>query len=382
MPNYPTSLDTPDSLFQATDVGTSTLVSAITAGQTSFDVTDGTVFPTGRFIVTVELEQMIIASRSGNTFNVEARGQFGTSAATHGAGVNVDLRVVAELHLEQNLAIIATQTENDGNLALSAYTFFWHWLVNHAPDNWSQAEVNAGLDPIIYRTAGDLPAVPTSPTIPNFAMVRGTGPALQLAYWNFLLGAGGSWQVTSVPWVNPFIPPHFIINQIASNGAGNNNWNFVMGNETHIIQACDITNMSVKLGTGAVGNAHNYDILRSTVTGATAPALTTYTDSLVTGTITTTAANTWENVTPFAPIPVAVDEWILCRVFPGAASGQSATIATLRTAGELTESHGVLNAGVFISVGGTFPGPGHPMPLPTSRIPTVIYGVTSLELTP
>lgn len=120
MPNYPGSLDTLDSLYRATDIGATTLAVNLTVGALSATVTDGSVFPTGRFILSINDELMIIASRAVNVLTIEARGQFGTTADAHSAGDLTELRVVAELHTEQNRAIIAVETELDAVKVIQA----------------------------------------------------------------------------------------------------------------------------------------------------------------------------------------------------------------------------------------------------------------------
>ena len=58
----------------------------------TFTVTDGSAFPASNFYVVIDLEIILISSRSGNTFTVHAstgRGQRGTSAASHNASSQV-----------------------------------------------------------------------------------------------------------------------------------------------------------------------------------------------------------------------------------------------------------------------------------------------------
>jgi hypothetical protein len=68
---------------------TTTLNGAINSSVTSITVTDGSVFPSsGDFRVTVEAEIMLCTARSSNTLTV-VRGQEGTTAASHGNGLQI-----------------------------------------------------------------------------------------------------------------------------------------------------------------------------------------------------------------------------------------------------------------------------------------------------
>ncbi len=258
-----------------------------------------------------------------------------------------------------------------------AYTFFTWILINHPDNPFSAAEVLAGLDTAIYPNVGSIPTPPALPSIPNFAIIDDGDPQLKLAYWDFSAGAGGTWVVTSSPYDFPFLQAGHIINQIPANGAGNIAWQFTMGSEVRILSPGRILDMTIKLGAGGVAQQHRWAIRRSTVTGPTAPALGTYTDFIQDGIMTYNAADVWQSVGGVAPIVVAPDEWYIAIFFVGG-GGQNGNITTLRTAGELVEDYAFLNAGLFVSTPGGFPGP-NPLPTPTSRQPTIFYGVASLE---
>lgn len=91
-----------------TNFATTALVtpSPLTAGGTSFTVTasQGALFPTSNFTVTIDSEILLIASRSGDTFTVGQRGYDGSTAASHTVGATVQLSACAQFynHLWQN----------------------------------------------------------------------------------------------------------------------------------------------------------------------------------------------------------------------------------------------------------------------------------------
>lgn len=93
-----------------TNFATTALVSPspLTVGGTSFTVTggQGSLFPASNFIVTIDSEIILIASRSGDTFTVGQRGYDNSVAATHSVGVTIQLSDCAQLynHLWQNVA--------------------------------------------------------------------------------------------------------------------------------------------------------------------------------------------------------------------------------------------------------------------------------------
>jgi hypothetical protein len=75
-----------------------TLSANISNSATTFDVSDGSTFPTGdtdAFAIVIargsaDEEKMLISSRSGNTFTVSSRGYDGTTAKAHTIGDFVD----------------------------------------------------------------------------------------------------------------------------------------------------------------------------------------------------------------------------------------------------------------------------------------------------
>lgn len=82
--------------------------SPLTSSGTSFTVTagQGSLFPASNFLVTIEAEVVLISSRSGDTFTVQTRGFDGTTAASHNAGVTIQLAICAYnlVHIWQNIA--------------------------------------------------------------------------------------------------------------------------------------------------------------------------------------------------------------------------------------------------------------------------------------
>lgn len=65
------------------------LLTGIDGTVNSFGVDDGTLFPTANFIVRIDGEEMLVATRTGNMLNGVARGINGTMAAAHLSDANV-----------------------------------------------------------------------------------------------------------------------------------------------------------------------------------------------------------------------------------------------------------------------------------------------------
>ena len=95
MTNFPEALDTLDDLFIASDRASSHLSAGVTDTDLSILVSDGSKFPTGRFIVAINAELLIVSSRAGETFTIEQRGAFGTTAASYPAGTLVSANFTA-----------------------------------------------------------------------------------------------------------------------------------------------------------------------------------------------------------------------------------------------------------------------------------------------
>lgn len=278
--------------------------------------------------------------------------------------------------LEEAFRLYSSATLNNMDDAQMMRSFFLGYLTQHNDRGWTEAEIVAGLSATIYKAIPTDP--PSNPNIPNFAIVQGNTTSLQLAYWNFSLGAGGSWMITDFPWGFPFLQIGHLINQIPSNGSGNSNWNFAMGSEYRIKAAGNINQMTVKFGAGGAVQSHRWEIRRSTTPGVSPPVLASYTDIVRSGVVNYVAGNVWQDVGLFAPIAVNPNDWFLSYAYVGTGSGQSAVIATLRSGGQLVEDYAELTAGVYVPAAGGFPGP-NPLPIPTTRPATLIYGVSSLE---
>lgn len=82
--------------------------SPLTVSGTSFTVTSGqgALFPSTNFLVTIDTEVLLIASRSGDTFTVGARGFDETNAASHSVGAAIQESACAYnfTHIWENVA--------------------------------------------------------------------------------------------------------------------------------------------------------------------------------------------------------------------------------------------------------------------------------------
>jgi hypothetical protein len=78
--------------FARSTVNSGAMTAGSPANGATFTVVDGSAFPASNFYVVIDLEIILISSRSTNTFTVHAttgRGQRGTSAASHSNGAQV-----------------------------------------------------------------------------------------------------------------------------------------------------------------------------------------------------------------------------------------------------------------------------------------------------
>lgn len=113
MINYPGALDTVETLFgNLTDVATTTLNNAINSSDLVVTVSDPSKFPTTRQIILIENELVVFVNRSGNVFNVEERGAYGTTAAAHASGAKFRLVYTAAHHNLIAEAIMNQQSES------------------------------------------------------------------------------------------------------------------------------------------------------------------------------------------------------------------------------------------------------------------------------
>lgn len=75
-----------------------TLAETISSQANSFSVVDASLFPNPPFLISVENEIMEVGSKSGDTFSDVLRGQEGTIAEEHAAGVSVENRLTAGMY--------------------------------------------------------------------------------------------------------------------------------------------------------------------------------------------------------------------------------------------------------------------------------------------
>ena len=112
MTNYPGSLDTIETLFgNLTDVATTTLNNAINTNDLVVTVTDPSKFPLTRQIILIENELIIFTSRTGNVYNAEQRGAYGTTPAAHASGARFRLIYSAAHHNLVVESILDMQSE-------------------------------------------------------------------------------------------------------------------------------------------------------------------------------------------------------------------------------------------------------------------------------
>ena len=110
MSNYPSSLDTNDSLYVAVNDFNTTLNGAIDSTQTSIAITDATgLNDVGE--ITIESEIIYYAARSGNTLTSCTRGHGGTTNTAHLTGVVVEATITESYHNNLKDAVIAVETE-------------------------------------------------------------------------------------------------------------------------------------------------------------------------------------------------------------------------------------------------------------------------------
>jgi Concanavalin A-like lectin/glucanases superfamily len=107
---YPTSLDTLDTLGRASNGAVTSLSAAISASDTAITVSSTAAFPSsGNF--TIEDEIITYAAKTSNTFTGCVRGTESTTPASHPLGVDVSGMITAAHTNNQNSAILALQTK-------------------------------------------------------------------------------------------------------------------------------------------------------------------------------------------------------------------------------------------------------------------------------
>lgn len=89
---YPQQIDTITSLYEDTNQARTQLATEINVADgngVTFDVTDGSNFPTNNFVVLVGSELTLISLRVGNTFTIDVRGFENTVAQTWPIGTEL-----------------------------------------------------------------------------------------------------------------------------------------------------------------------------------------------------------------------------------------------------------------------------------------------------
>jgi hypothetical protein len=93
---YPFTKDTIDSLLRVKNNASTSLSVDIDSAELTLQVANGSNFPEGRFLLTLEQELIIVSSRVDNDFTLEQRGAFGSVAAPHTAGARCNLNITAQ----------------------------------------------------------------------------------------------------------------------------------------------------------------------------------------------------------------------------------------------------------------------------------------------
>jgi hypothetical protein len=107
---YPTSLDTLDTLGRASNAALTSLSASISTSDTAITVSSTAAFPpSGNFVI--EDEIITFAAKTSNTFTGCIRGTEGTTATSHPLGVDVSGEITAAHTNNQNGAILALETK-------------------------------------------------------------------------------------------------------------------------------------------------------------------------------------------------------------------------------------------------------------------------------
>lgn len=108
---YPSEIDDNSTLFSLTDRATSFLSSDMLINSLTFSVIDGTSFPEGVQIITIEQEKILVSKRQDNIFTIQQRGFEQTSISSHSKNAKASCNWISHYHNNIKNAIIATQTE-------------------------------------------------------------------------------------------------------------------------------------------------------------------------------------------------------------------------------------------------------------------------------
>lgn len=156
---YPIGLDNDSTLFDLTDRATSFLSSGISNSDTTISLVNGSNFPSGVQILTIDNELILCSSRTGNNFTAIARGFHGTSAASHLADTKVSLNWTAHHHNNIKDAVVAIETELES--VKSTHTINSRNINTTAPlqggGNLS-ADRTLSIDPATNLSAGSMSA--------------------------------------------------------------------------------------------------------------------------------------------------------------------------------------------------------------------------------
>jgi hypothetical protein len=107
---YPTTIDTPDALFRASDDARSVLTDNVNSSDATFHVTSATSFPaTGAFVIDNEIAYY--TGKTSNTLTGVVRGRSGTTAISHTAGAAVRGAIIAAMHNALAGQVIAVETK-------------------------------------------------------------------------------------------------------------------------------------------------------------------------------------------------------------------------------------------------------------------------------
>lgn len=109
--NYPTSLDTTSTLGEVSNRAKTTLAVALAAtGETQISLSDASGFPNSGAL-TINNEIFYYNGKTGNVLTIESRGQQGTVASSHLAGVSAYLRLTRGHWEVMKTSVIATETK-------------------------------------------------------------------------------------------------------------------------------------------------------------------------------------------------------------------------------------------------------------------------------
>ena len=113
--SFPETLDTTNDLYILKDLATTTLSQEITSGSTEINGADGTKFPEGQQILTIDDEQILCSNRSNNIWTISERGFSDTAIEDHSINSAINLNYTASHHNKLSSTIVKIE-ENLSNL--------------------------------------------------------------------------------------------------------------------------------------------------------------------------------------------------------------------------------------------------------------------------